>query len=90
MSPSYCRVQVCRYIVLFSRKIVRAVPPCGQANYLRSYIISVAVLAESLLEGYCLFLLRSWQEKNKDMISGWYWNRETETNKWQLKRKCQS
>lgn len=27
--------------------------------YLRSYIISVAVLAERLLEGYCLFLLRS-------------------------------
>lgn len=33
--------------------------------YLKSYIISVAVLAECLLEGYCLFLLRSWKEKKK-------------------------
>ena len=53
--------------------------------YLKSYIVSVAVLAESLLEGYCLFLLRSWQERKKtkqeEIISGWYQNKSNKRHK---------
>lgn len=52
--------------------------------YLRSYIISVAVLAESLLEGYCLFLLRSWQErerKNKRRGDQWMTSEKRASNR---------